>query len=147
MKYEEAVKRLAPCGLDCSRCADYADGEIKQLSIRLDELLKGYSRVAKVKENLKPEFAGYPQFEEVIKGFTQASCSGCRGTNVLCPIECAAGVCTREKGVDFCFQCEDFPCSKDIHIQIRKRWLDFNQRMKEIGAVEFYREQSRQSRY
>jgi len=147
MEYEEAVRRLAPCGLDCSRCADYASGEIQKLSVRLVELLNGYLRVASVKEAIKPEFTGYHQFEEVLKSFAQAACSGCRGNNVLCPIECVAGVCTREKGVDFCFQCGEFPCSKKIDTQIQERWLNFNRRMKEIGVEEFYQEQSRLPRY
>ena len=46
MEYKEAVRRLAPCGLDCSRCADYASGEIRKLSTRLGELFNGYLRVA-----------------------------------------------------------------------------------------------------
>ncbi len=147
MEYEEAVRRLAPCGLDCSRCADYASGEIQKLSFRLVELLNGYLRVARVKESIKPVFTSYHQFEEVLKSFAQAACSGCRGNNVLCPIECVAGVCTREKGVDFCFQCGEFPCSKKIDTQIQERWLNFNRRMKEIGVEEFYQEQSRLPRY
>lgn len=147
MEYQEAVKRLAPCGLDCSRCADYAGGEIRNLSTHLGELLNGYLRVAKVRESIMPVFNGYPQFQEVLKSFSQAACSGCRGDNVLCPIECVAGVCTREKGVDFCFQCEEFPCSKKIDIQTKERWLRFNLRMKEIGVEAFYEEQSILPRY
>lgn len=147
MEYKEAVERLAPCGLDCSRCADYAGGEIQKLSVRLGELLNGYLRLARVKEDINPAFTGYPQFEEVLKSFAQAACSGCRGNHVLCPIECAAGECSREKGVDFCFQCQEFPCSKKIDPQIQKRWMKFNQRMKEIGVVEFCQEQSRLPRY
>ncbi|MEN6349514.1 MAG: DUF3795 domain-containing protein [Syntrophomonas sp.] len=147
MEYEEVVKRIAPCGLDCSRCADYAGGEIRKLSARLSELINGYSRVAKVKEGIKPVFAGYPQFEEVLNSFTQAACSGCRGNNVLCPVECAAGKCSKEKGLDFCFQCEEFPCTKKIDVQVQGRWLKFNQRMKEIGVEEFYQEQNKLSRY
>ena len=147
MEYKEVVRRLAPCGLDCSRCADYAGGEIQNLSTRLSGLLKGYSRLAKVKEAIKPVLTGYPQFAEVLNSFSQAACSGCRGNNVLCPVECVAGVCSREKGVDFCFQCGEFPCSKKIDIQTQERWLKFNLRMKEIGVEEFYQEQSKLPRY
>ncbi|MEN6347806.1 MAG: DUF3795 domain-containing protein [Syntrophomonas sp.] len=147
MDYNEVVGRLAPCGLDCSRCADYAGGEIQKLSVRLGELLNGYGRVARVNEDINQVFRGYPQFEEILNTFSQAACSGCRGNNVLCPIECVAGKCTREKGVYFCFQCEEFPCSKKIDDQIQKRWLDFNQRMKEIGVEAFYDTQSKRPRY
>jgi len=122
-------------------------GGIQQLSTRLFELLEGYARLAKVKEEIKPVFTGYPQFKEVLNSFSQAACSGCRGNHVLCPIECAASACTREKGVDFCFQCEEFPCSKKIDIKIQARWLKFNLRMKEIGVEQFCQEQSRLPRY
>jgi len=147
MDYKEAVRRLAPCGLDCSRCADYAGGEIQKLSLRLSELLNGYLRVARVREGINPVYSGYPQFEEMLKSFAQAACSGCRGDNVLCPIECVAGECTREKGVDFCFQCEEFPCSKKVDPHTQARWLKFNQRMKKIGVEEFCQEQSKLPRY
>ncbi|MDD3024012.1 MAG: DUF3795 domain-containing protein [Syntrophomonadaceae bacterium] len=147
MDYKEVVERLAPCGLDCSRCADYAGGEVQTLSNRLSKLLNGYHRVARVREGINPMYAGYSQFEEVLKTFAGAACSGCRGDNVLCPIECTAGECTRKKGLDFCFQCEEFPCSKKIDPQIQKRWLDFNRRMKEIGAAEFCAEQNHKPRY
>ncbi|HWP98759.1 MAG TPA: DUF3795 domain-containing protein [Syntrophomonadaceae bacterium] len=147
MEYKEVVSRLAPCGLDCSRCADYADGEIHQLSARLSELLKGYLRVARVRADINPILTYYPQFEEILKSLAQAACSGCRGNNVLCPIECVASQCTREKGVDFCFQCGEFPCSKQIDPHTQERWLKYNRRMKEIGVEQFYDEQSRRPRY
>ncbi len=38
MEYSEVSKHLAPCGLDCIRCADCEQGEIKQLSSRLSQL-------------------------------------------------------------------------------------------------------------
>jgi len=147
MNYSEVVQKLAPCGLDCSRCADCAGGEIAGLSGRLVGLLGGYARVARVKQDKIPVFRSYPQCEEVLKTFAQAACSGCRGGNNLCPIDCVAGPCTRAKGIDFCFQCGEFPCDKTIHPQIRERWLAFNTRMGEIGAVAFYEEQSKRPRY
>lgn len=147
MDYKEVVKRLAPCGLDCSRCADCAGGEIHNLSGRLVGLLSGYARVARVKQEKRPVFLGYPQCEEVLKTFAQAACSGCRGDNCLCPIDCIVRPCTREKGLDFCFQCGDFPCAQDVDAQIRERWLTFNTRMKESGVVAFYQEQSKLPRY
>lgn len=147
MEYQEIVRRLAPCGLDCTRCADYGDGEIRELSAILSRHLAGYSRVAKMKEGLKPVFAGYQQFEAVLNNFTQAACSGCRGDNILCPLECSPKTCTREKGLDFCFQCGDFPCEREIDARLRDRWLEFNQRMREVGVEEFYRERCSLPRY
>jgi len=30
MDYNDVLKHLSPCDLDCMRCADYEHGEIKQ---------------------------------------------------------------------------------------------------------------------
>lgn len=147
MQYQEAVRRLAPCGLDCSRCADCAGGEIQQLSGRLAGLLGGYARVARIKQEKLPVFAGYPQCEEMLRTFAQAACGGCRDDDCLCPIPCVVRPCTRGKGIDFCFQCGEFPCAQDVNAQIRARWLANNTRMKEIGAEAFCEEQSQRPRY
>lgn len=49
MEKGEVIGKLSVCGLDCSRCADYENGEIRSLSSKLSELLNGYERVAKMK--------------------------------------------------------------------------------------------------
>jgi hypothetical protein len=35
-------------------------------------------------------------------------CPGCR-PNKFCPLP----ACAKEKGVDYCFDCEEFPCNKN----------------------------------
>ena len=58
MEYAQIVQKLAACGLDCSRCADYQNGEIKELSTKLLDLLEGYDRLVKIKSKLDPAFKG-----------------------------------------------------------------------------------------
>lgn len=87
MEYSDVLKHLSPCGLDCVRCADYEQGEIKQLSSRLIQLLGNYKPVAKMKTEKQPIFNDYPQFNEILKSFANGICSGCRGENVQCPIK------------------------------------------------------------
>ncbi|TEB12201.1 DUF3795 domain-containing protein [Pelotomaculum propionicicum] len=89
----------------------------------------------------------YSQFEEILKNFSRASCGGCRSENVQCPIICEAKTCYREKGIDFCFQCGEYPCEKQFSGRLRERWKEKNDRMKEIGVVEFYYEQKNLPRY
>ncbi|MCL6559782.1 MAG: DUF3795 domain-containing protein [Firmicutes bacterium] len=43
---ETILKGLAPCGLDCSRCARYKDGEVRGLATELIERLEGFEKVA-----------------------------------------------------------------------------------------------------
>jgi hypothetical protein len=61
---------------------------------------------------------------------------------------CGVVDCYKDKGVDFCFQCDDFPCDKtnfDPHLE--KRWRQMNTRMKEIGVEAYYEETKDLCRY
>jgi hypothetical protein len=147
MDYNEILKRLAPCGLDCGRCVDYEGSEIRRLSLKMRELLGDYGRVAKLKSDHFPAFKGYGQFEEILGLFCAASCGGCRSENVRCPIDCSVASCHKEKQVDFCFQCAEYPCENPIDNRLEERWRKRNDRMKEVGVEEFFNEQSRLPRY
>ena len=147
MDYSDVKFRLAPCGLDCSRCADYVHGEIKEVSARLIELLGNYGRLAVMKKGARPVFDHYQQFHDLLKEFSGAGCTGCRGDHVLCPIECSARFCHKENHVDFCFQCAHYPCDRQFSGKLRDRWLFINNRMKEIGPVAYYEEQANLPRY
>jgi len=132
MEYKDVLKYLAPCGLDCFRCADFENGEIKQISSKLNQLLGNYKRLAKMKAQKEPLFEGYSQFEKILTLFTNSSCSGCRGENVKCPIDtCSAKTCHKENNIDFCFQCKEYPCVKQFTGRLRERWRYINDRMKE----------------
>ncbi len=147
MEYQDVVQRLAPCGLDCSRCADYEDGEIKELSFKLKKLLEGYDRLAGIKEKHQPAFKGYNQFQQILNVLTQASCGGCRSDHVKCPVDCHAKTCHKEQKVDFCFQCDEYPCDDQFDGKLRERWIEKNNRMKEVGVETYFIEQSEKPRY
>lgn len=147
MEYQDVVSRLAPCGLDCGRCADHTNGDIRALCLQLSHLLKGYERVAKLKADTAPEFGSYAQFEHILAAFSRGPCGGCRSANVQCPIPCRARTCHKEKGVDFCFQCADYPCADPTLSALKQRWQQRNDRMKDIGVVRFYEEQLKVPRY
>ena len=79
----------APCGLDCFNCGIYLAGE--------DEVLR--ANMAKI--------FGVPP-EKVV-------CKGCRNENgtiasVNMKESCRVYKCISKKGIDFCFECADFPC-------------------------------------
>lgn len=133
MTYDDVVKLLAPCGLNCTRCADFNEGDIKQLSINLQHSLGNYEWVAKVKAVRNPVMEHYPQFADVLASFAQVSCGGCRSDNIQCTIKCTARSCAENKRVDFCFQCNEYPCEDPG--PNRDRWIKINDRMKEIGVV------------
>jgi hypothetical protein len=147
MEYQDVVGQLAPCGLDCGRCADYDAGEIRQLASRLQQLLGNYQRLAGMRAAGQPEFVHYPQFAAVLGALATAGCGGCRSQAVRCPLNCTARTCHTEQGVDFCFQCSQYPCDKQFEGRLRERWLNIQNRMREIGAVAYYQEQLQSPRY
>ena len=147
MTYNEVVQKLAACGLDCNRCADYQDGETRALSTRLLSLLRSYNRVAEFKSIMNPAFKEYGKLKELLEVFAHVSYGGCKSKNIKCPIDCHAKNCHKEKELDFYFQCDELPCEKQLESQLEERWIAKNQRMKEIGVVNFYIEQSKLPKY
>jgi hypothetical protein len=147
MDYEEIKKILAPCGLSCLKCMAYTDGEIKYHATELKRLLGSFDIYAERFSNFLPAFSNYPSFKEVLDIFLKSECKGCRNGDCIYP-NCGVAACYKEKGVDFCFQCDDFPCDlTNFDPHLHKRWLKMNQRMKEIGVEAYYEETKVQPRY
>lgn len=82
----ERYKDIAPCGIDCFNCEVYAPNITEAVATQLSTRL-----------GITPE---------------KVPCSGCRGSDG-CRLhmgECATLECVKARNVDYCFQCEDFPC-------------------------------------
>lgn len=145
--YEEVVERLAPCGLDCSRCYAREGGDIQSAALALREALAGFEHMAPRIEGRYPALAHYEHFREVLDLACAGGCPDCRSGGPEMPF-CAARTCFREKGVDFCFQCDEYPCERNSYPEnMAVRWHRYNDRMREVGVVQFYREQRRLPRY
>jgi hypothetical protein len=87
----------APCGLDCFNCAFYLVTQGDEQSL---ELIRSYHKLM-----------GIPL--EVMR------CQGCRAHKGRPPMHalsfdrpgpCPAYACSRQKGLSFCYECDDFPC-------------------------------------
>jgi len=147
MDRHEIVDRLAPCGLDCRRCAVFAEGAVKQLATSLQAELAGFEKIAAKLAGKDPVLAHYREFLEVLGRLTEGSCVGCRRGGATLPF-CAARTCYREKQVDFCFECDEFPCKRNsFPANLEERWLAYNHRMKAIGVERFFEEQLAKPRY
>lgn len=82
-------KMTSPCGLDCFNCPLY-------LANTSEELRNAFAG----KLNIPPE---------------RAVCGGCREQSGTVPAigrheSCYTYRCAADKGLDFCFECGDFPC-------------------------------------
>jgi hypothetical protein len=78
----------APCGLDCFNCFVYEKNITATMRTRVAQTL-----------NIPEE---------------KVDCRGCREQKgcVLHMTSCATLDCVTKKGVNFCFECGDFPCPK-----------------------------------
>lgn len=138
---------LGYCGLSCTRCQGYGDGEIKAHAQELGLLLQNFDGYAQRFSAFWPVFGQYPAFMALLEHFAQASCQGCHSGQ--CPyVQCQIKTCAPEKGVEFCGQCPDFPCDHTgLDANLQARWLKMNQRIREIGPEAYRHEQAQQPRY
>jgi hypothetical protein len=147
MEHDQILKVLAPCGLNCAKCLAFAGGDIKKHAKKLKRLLGSFDTYAERFSGFEPVFKNYPHFKELLQHLTVAACKGCRQGTCGYP-NCGVAACWRAKGVDFCFQCDEFPCQKtNFDPNLRQRWLGINTRMKQIGIKEYYEETKNLPRY
>jgi hypothetical protein len=147
VEYDTILKDLAPCGLSCRKCFANSQGDIASLSVQLVERLGSFDVYAERFSAFLPAFEDYPPFKTLLAYLSQGHCDGCRQGTCLYP-DCGVTTCYQEKGVDFCFQCNEFPCDRsnfDPHLE--RRWRQMNERMREIGVEAYYEETKDQPRY
>jgi hypothetical protein len=81
-------EKIAPCGIDCFNCELYFEKITPFWVERMTQM-----------KNMSPE---------------NVPCKGCR-TEKRCKFhegDCDTYNCVAEKGVDFCFECAEFPCNR-----------------------------------
>jgi len=150
MDYSLIKSRLAPCGLHCGKCFAFTDGDINQHSRLLKQSLGDFDVYAERFVTLleEPVFKKYGEFKEMLSYFASVGCKGCRLEKCKLFKSCKVRDCHEQKNVDFCFQCNEFPCNNtgfDPHLH--KRSVAINQRMKEVGVEKYYEEIKDKSRY
>lgn len=145
--YEQAVRDLAPCGNDCSRCVSYENSKIVLLSKELNENLRNFENMAKKIKSFMPIFNHYEEFLAILKHFSKGSCPGCRYSDKpIC--QCSINKCHKKQKVDFCFQCSKYPCNPTTYNEsLSKIWKENNDDMKNAGIENFYIAQKEKTRY
>jgi hypothetical protein len=150
MELEKIKRQLGPCGIYCGKCYAFSDGAIKHHSAELLEALGNFEPYARRFVELleEPVFGKYPDFKEMLAHFANGGCQGCRNDDCKLFKGCRVKECSWDKAVDFCFQCPEFPCDHTgFDINLQKRWLAINKRMKEIGVERYFAEIKDKSRY
>jgi hypothetical protein len=147
MNDKEALNHLAPCGLSCSKCFAFRKGDIGKHSRALKDLLGNFDVYAERFSAFLPQFEDYPGFKRLLTYLSSPDCEGCRKDTCKWP-DCGVQACYKEKGVDFCFECREFPCDRtNFDEHLRKRWIRMQERLREIGPAAYYEETKDQSRY
>lgn len=146
--YEEILHVMAPCGLHCGKCMAFAGGHIqREASILRQHLGPHFDQYAERFATMNPVFKDYPAFKRVLDFFAEGSCQGCRKSGCLFK-ECKLAACVKEHGVDYCFQCKEFPCDRHgLPSGLAAVWRRNNQLMKEHGVEDFYEETKNKPRY
>lgn len=132
--------RLAPCGLMCGKCVAFKDGPVQLASSELKaQLGDNFGEYAKRFEGMNPVFKNYPGFADLLDFLASGSCTSCRDRGCLFK-DCAVTKCVRDKGVDYCFQCEEFPCERHgFPDRLENIWRGNNEKMKESGIGAWFR--------
>ena len=150
MNDDKMKERIAPCGLHCGKCFAFSGGTISKSSRELNNALGQFDIYARRFAELldAPVFGKYPAFKEMLDYFSGVECSGCRKETCQLFSRCNVRDCSREKGVDFCYQCSGFPCHKtgfDEHLH--QRSIAINRRIQSEGLEKYYNEIKDQPRY
>lgn len=89
MTIQEKVQTTAACGLDCFNCPSHENN---------------------ITDVGRQQLAAFFK-----KDKSDVACTGCQSVKGQCLFvngKCATYACVAEKGVNYCFECNEFPCSK-----------------------------------
>jgi hypothetical protein len=147
---QDLLDKFGPCGLLCEKCFAYDKGPIRFHAEQLQQNLGNFDNYANRFVILldEPKFGNYPVFKEFLKLISAANCVGCRKQDCHLFNDCKVKDCYKEKRVDFCFQCTDFPCDHTgFDENLNQRWLKINQKIIDIGLENYYNEIKDKPRY
>jgi len=124
----EDMDRFGYCGIDCDACNKHSR-EIKEGAIKLKAGIDAKIRVAgaaKMRSRIL-ELENYEEFYEVLEWFTtqeevmnNGDCAKCRNGGGV--PTCEIRDCAKEKDVDFCYNCGNYPCNLLHPRMIRESW-------------------------
>jgi len=139
MNNQLTLNEIAYCGINCRRCN--LTTALPQAALKLREIMEtdGWEHWG---SQVFPEFE---QFWGVLKNLTglQEHCPMCKGD--CGNPECHFRLCAREKGLDLCVRCGDYPCEKlrEFFSGRYNHVLESNERLREIGIEKWLEEQEK----
>lgn len=142
--------KFGPCGLLCEKCFAFDNGPIKVHAEKLKESLGAFDKYAERFTTMldEPVFSKYPQFKEFLDLLCSSGCKGCRKQECHQFKGCRIKLCYKEKEVEYCFQCNDFPCDHTgFDENLKMRWIKINNKIRNMGLENYYAEIKDKPRY
>lgn len=134
--YKKESELIAYCGIYCRLC-DYYTGRIRDSVRDLLEIVKSHGELKLFADTAKAfDFENFVKGLEWLSNETSPCIGGCRGGGGWG--DCPFRKCCIEKGLKFCFECEDFPC--DTVKQYGNRVKALNE-IKKLGVENWIRRQ------
>jgi len=136
---DEKIKFVTYCGLCCELCAERA--RIPQQAKALQQAMteEGWPFWG----HTVPGFDGFWEFLEGLHA--SGGCSGCRAGGGY--PQCQIRLCARERGLELCSECSDFPCDHVEALGARYPTLIAdNRRLRAVGLERWLNEQEERVR-
>lgn len=161
MEKGKLLQYVAPCSLLCYACGSFKDGPVSECARRLHTYWEGYCEFRSrylPEESRSAWHTEFKAFDDTLQYLGGASCPGCRNNPPSnkgtwgCLEGCVPQACVKEHGVDFCAECDEFPCQKakdffTTHENLVDEWESGNRRIKEVGAEAYFEEKKDISHY
>lgn len=147
---DSLTDKFGPCGLLCEKCFAFNKGPIQfhaeQLKINLGAFDNYATRFVTLLN--EPIFNNYSDFKTLLNLLSSNNCQGCRKQECHLFQDCKVRNCYKEKAVEYCFECPDFPCENTgFDDNLKDRWLNINHKIREIGLENYYNLLKDKSRY
>ena len=120
------------------------------VSLKLKEKLGNFEPYAQRFETLLgiPIFKKYPDFKEMLDYLARKTARAAGTSNASCLKTAGYVSATRKTGIDFCYQCDEFPCNKtNFDERLNKIWVLINEKIKETGLEQYYEKTKTRPRY
>jgi hypothetical protein len=140
----EEYRFVSCCGKYYCALCDYHRGIIVEAARELLYFTEEYGSLRLIVESSNA--CNYDEFMKGLKYIASHDkpCKGCRlGGGWSWWPDCPVRDCTIQKGIDFCYQCEDFPCHRlktEPLLERKKAMIEVNNRIKALGIEEYFRQ-------
>jgi hypothetical protein len=136
---KETLTFVTYCGLHCDLCGARARTPVRAEALHQSMYDEGWPFWG-------AGIPGFKEFWEFLESlFVDGGCTGCRAGGG--PPHCRIRACARERGLDLCSQCPDFPCAYLEALNAAYPMLiTDNLRMQRVGAEQWNTEQQERAR-